>query len=95
MDVASDVREGVELLRCRPFAVAVCDRDTVGPDWRNALDILVAHAAGACVILISHAKDDYLWQEVVQRGGYDVITKPFRQELVVRSIQFAGRKPAR
>jgi len=33
--------------------------------------------------------DDYLWNEVVRRGGYDVLSKPLREEDLMRAIKLA------
>jgi len=42
-----------------------------------------------CVLLVSRVVDDYLWNEVVRRGGYDVLSKPLREEEVARAIKLA------
>lgn len=40
-------------------------------------------------MLISPVADDYLWNEVVSNGGYDVLAKPLRQQDVLRAVKFA------
>lgn len=94
VDLAPNTDYALDLLGAHRFAVIVYDCDTAGPNWRAVLDQLVKHSAGASVILASPTKDDHLWQEVTQRGGYDVVLKPFREDLVTRSIRFAGRGSA-
>ena len=77
-------------MRRHEFAVILCDRDLAASNWREALAKLVATAPGSHVILASRVNDDQLWQEVIRLGGYDVLTKPFQQERVMRSINYAG-----
>lgn len=44
---------------------------------------------GACVILISAVSDGFLWQEVVRRGGLDVLSKPLRPDHAANVIKWA------
>ena len=69
--------------------VIFCDRDLQGGEWRDLVQVLASSPHRACVILISKVVDDYLWNEVAQKGGYDVLLKPLREEDVVRAIRLA------
>jgi DNA-binding NtrC family response regulator len=69
--------------------VILCDRDLPGDEWRDVVQVLASFPHRACVILISRVVDDYLWNEVVQRGGYDVLIKPLREEDVARAVRLA------
>jgi hypothetical protein len=31
--------------------------------------------------------DDYLWRDVLQQGGYDVLLRPLREEPALRAVQ--------
>jgi hypothetical protein len=33
--------------------------------------------------------DTYLWNEVVSKGGFDVLSKPLREDDVVRAVRLA------
>ena len=70
-------------------AVIFFDRDWPGTDWRAAVESLAASSHHACVILMSGVADDYLWQELIRRGGYDVLPKPLRNDTVSRVIKLA------
>jgi DNA-binding NtrC family response regulator len=76
------------------------DRNWPGTDWRMAVEQLAASPHHACVILMSGVADDYLWQELIRRGGYDILPKPLRNDNVIRVIKLAlsylnsERKPA-
>ena len=49
----------------------------------------VAANPRVCVILLSSVADQYLWEEVVHSGGFDLLTRPFRQEHVLSKLSFA------
>ena len=69
--------------------VMLCDRDLVGDEWRTTLTDLAASPHRACVILVSAVVDSYLWYEVVRFGGFDVLSKPLREDEVVRTLRLA------
>lgn len=90
IEFAANYDSAVELLRSHKFAVILCDRDLSSAiNWREAVEKLAGIAPGSSVMLTSPVNDDVLWQEVIDRGGYDVLTKPFHEERVVRSVRFA------
>jgi CheY-like chemotaxis protein len=76
-------------LLAHPITVVLCDRDLPGFDWHDTLEILTSIAQASAVILLSSVVDEYLWAEVIQNGGFDVIAKPFRQQELVETIKFA------
>jgi FixJ family two-component response regulator len=65
------------------------DRDVAGREWWEVVQALSQSRHRPCVLLVSSVVDDYLWNEVVRRGGYDVISKPLREEDLVRAIKLA------
>jgi hypothetical protein len=69
--------------------IILFDRDVAGPDWRHAVSSLASVSGSACVLLISRVADDYLWNEVVLNGGYDVLSKPLREDEVMRAVRLA------
>lgn len=69
--------------------VILCDRDLVGADWRETVSRLASSSLPTCVILISRAADDCLWEEVIRSGGYEVLSRPLRPEEVTRVIKLA------
>ena len=89
MASAEDLDRGAELLRAKPIPIVVCDRDLPGMDWREAIRTLAAGVDRRCVILASFVADDYLWEEVIHHGGYDILPKPFREDEVIHAIRFA------
>jgi DNA-binding NtrC family response regulator len=81
--------EALETLKRMPAAVILCDRDLPGVDWRTALERLAASRADCAIILTSSVNDEYLWDEVIHKGGYDVLSKPLQQEQTVRAVNLA------
>jgi FixJ family two-component response regulator len=69
--------------------VILCDRDLPGKGWRGAVEDLASSPHRACIILVSEVVDTYLWNEVVSKGGFDVLSKPLREEDVVRAVRLA------
>ena len=69
--------------------VILIDRDVDGAVWRGAVSSLATASDGACVVLISSVIDEYLWNEVVTNGGYDVLRKPLHEDDVLRNVKLA------
>jgi DNA-binding NtrC family response regulator len=90
--MASTSDSAAEILKHHPADVIVCDRDVKPAGWRVAIEELAARSPASRFILSSPANDDRLWLEVIERGGFDVVTTPLHQERVIRAIQQAIRK---
>jgi CheY-like chemotaxis protein len=69
--------------------VILFDRDLPGAEWRTAVRSLADSPHRACVVLMSGVVDDYLRQELIRRGGYEVVPKPLRPENISRAIKLA------
>ena len=69
--------------------IVLCDRDLQGSCWQENVRALATARRGACVILLSNVSDPYLWDEMVQRGGFDVLTRPFEKQAVLSMLLFA------
>ena len=63
--------------------------DTNGSTWQLELKKLAKTRRSACVILLSNVTDQYLWDEVVRNGGFDVLTRPFKREQMLSTLLFA------
>ena len=69
--------------------VILCDRDLPGKGWRETVEYLASSPHRPCIILVSGVVDTYLWDEVVRTGGYDILSKPLREDEVARAIRLA------
>lgn len=85
----STVEQAQRLLARTDFQIVLLDRDLAGDDWREAMTRLGTPSGAWCILLVSKVFDDYLWNEVVRIGGYDVLAKPLRERDVTRALRLA------
>jgi DNA-binding NtrC family response regulator len=71
--------------------VVLVDRHFQGSNWRSTVSSLLNPAANRSLILISDVSDPYLWKELVQHGGFDVLARPFERSEVLRILTFAQK----
>jgi len=69
--------------------IVLCDRELPATEWREVIHMMVSSAHQAYAILVSKVADDYLWNEVIRRGGHDLLATPLREEDVLRAIRLA------
>jgi DNA-binding NtrC family response regulator len=79
----------IVLLKEQPTPLVICDRDLTGEDWRDVLAKIAALPQAICVLLASRVADQYLWNQVIQHHGYDLVVKPFQPEELRRAVTFA------
>ena len=85
--LSNDLEDAIAFLDSRAAAIVLFDRDLPGANWRATVRRLASEHSR--VILASFVADDYLWEEVIHCGGYDVLAKPLREDEVIHMIQFA------
>ena len=69
--------------------IVIYDRDLPGEEWKAALRRISLYRQPVCILLASSVSDEYLWREVVQHQGFDVLPKPFQPERLVRTVKVA------
>ena len=69
--------------------VILYDRDWPNAEGGTTVQALASSPHRSCVILASRVADDYLWQELIRCGGYDLLAKPFRADDVARALKLA------
>jgi DNA-binding NtrC family response regulator len=84
-------REALELLERHTVAVLLCERDQPDGCWHDLLEGAAKHASPPSLIVSSRLADEYLWAEVLNLGGYDVLIKPFDCDEVLRVTSSALR----
>jgi len=87
----SSPREGFNLAAQTHFDLILCDRSQYGYPWREVMERLASISPRSCILLVSPVSDDYLWGDVLQQGGYDVLIRPLREKAVLHSIDAAVR----
>jgi FixJ family two-component response regulator len=86
---ASTRHQAEQALRQLQPQIMLFDRDIAGQDWREFVTCFAAASGGMCIMLVSKVIDDYLWNELVSNGGYEVLRKPLREEEVCRAVKMA------
>jgi CheY-like chemotaxis protein len=86
-DTCEEARTALDKLKA---PLILCDRDLPGKGWRQTVEDLALLPHRACVILVSAVVDTYLRDEVVRHGGYDVLSKPLREDDVARAVRLAS-----
>ena len=81
--------DAVETLRHRAVNVVLCDRDLPDGDWRDVLAATSSLASPPPLIVTARFANERLWAEVLSLNGYDVLTKPFDADEVMREITLA------
>jgi DNA-binding NtrC family response regulator len=86
---ANDCRDALSFLGRNRVAVLVCEEDLPDGSWRDLLESISGGASTALLIVTSRHAGDSLWAEVLNLGGYDVLSKPFDRAEVTRIISLA------
>jgi DNA-binding response OmpR family regulator len=87
---AQSREEALQAVRQNPVAVVIAERDVPGGSWKDLLEQLEALRNPPFLIVTSRYADNYLWAEVLNLGGWDVLMKPLHQTEVSRVLQLAG-----
>ncbi|MBI4874220.1 MAG: response regulator [Acidobacteria bacterium] len=86
---AGSCGEAFRVLQSHRIPVVVCEHSLPDGNWRSVLNRLAQSAEQPLLIVASRQADDRLWAEVLNLGGYDVLSKPFDRSEAVRVIAAA------
>ncbi len=89
LDYASDLRVALVNLRDRRFDVVIYDQDMPGQDWRAAVTSLATTAPMSSILLLSPLGHPEIWNEVIQRGGHDILSKPVSEGGIGSAVALA------
>lgn len=78
----------VQLRRLAPLIV-FCESLLPDGTWRDVFEHAQDLTAPPLVVVTSTVADDYLWSEVLNLGGYDMLVKPFSKDDVDRVLAAA------
>jgi DNA-binding response OmpR family regulator len=84
-------RQAMHYLELSPVQVVIAESQTPKWNWKEILNDLRELAHPPQLIVTSHLADDYLWAEVLNVGGYDVLPQPFEREELERVVAAARR----
>jgi DNA-binding response OmpR family regulator len=86
---AHTCQQALDRIRAETISVLICETNLSDGSWRDVLSGLAAEAAAPPLIVVSRLADDHLWAEVLNLGGYDVLSKPFDAKEVLWSVHHA------
>jgi DNA-binding response OmpR family regulator len=82
-------KQALEYLRRHRVPIVVCERYQVDGNWQDLLNGAQELEAPSSLIVCSSLADEYLWAEVLNLGGCDVLVKPFEDHEVLRAAYMA------
>jgi DNA-binding response OmpR family regulator len=85
-------QEAMSFLRLDRVPVIVCERDLPDGNWKDILGDTAAFPDPPALVVTSRLADEYLWAEVLNLGGYDLLAKPFSEPEVKRVLAAALRQ---
>jgi DNA-binding response OmpR family regulator len=91
VDSARSCEEAVRSVEIEPARVVIVDRQLPDGSWKTLLSRLTRMPYPPKVIVTSRLADERLWAEVLNLGGFDVLSQPFVSSEVLRCVNSAGR----
>jgi DNA-binding response OmpR family regulator len=91
---ARDRRRAMQYLEKQTVDVVLAESDLPNWNWKKVLNDLRRLAKPPQLIVASRTADDYLWSEVLNIGGFDVLPQPFARDEVERVVASAFRHRA-
>jgi DNA-binding response OmpR family regulator len=88
---AADRRRALRCLDNNPVHVVLAESDLPHWNWRRVLRDLRKRVHPPQLIVTSRTADDYLWSEVLNIGGFDVLPQPLEQDELERVVASARR----
>jgi len=89
---APNRQRAMDCLTKRPVQVVISGTETSAWHWKGVLHDLRGLVHPPELIVTSRAADDYLWAEVLNMGGYDVLPQPFVRDEVEHVVAAARRQ---
>jgi DNA-binding response OmpR family regulator len=80
-------RSAIERLRASAVSVVICESVLEDGTWKDILEHNQACSYAPPLIVTSRLTNEYLWAEVLNLGGYDVLPKPFNDREVRHVLQ--------
>ncbi len=87
---AASVEEADRLMTLRDAAVLLADVEAPGCGWEDAMNMLNREHPTAALVLASREADEGFWIDVLDKGAYDLIRKPFVASELRRILENAN-----
>lgn len=79
--------DAVERLASEPVTAVFCDEFLEDGTWKDILKLVGSGDGAPPLIVASRLADAFLWSEVLNVGGYDVLLKPFNARDVAHVLK--------
>ena len=79
-----------ERLRECPYDAVLCESSLADGDWKDVLAELLLCSSPPPLIVTSRLADAYLWTEVLDAGGFDVVPSPWEERELIRVLERAA-----
>jgi DNA-binding NtrC family response regulator len=79
------------LLHEQPGVVLMCEAVLPDGDWKELLRHTLRLPLPPPVIVVARQADDYLWMDVLNSGGYNLLAIPLDEREVFRLVSLAWR----
>jgi len=89
---ARDRRHAMKVLERKAVHVVIAEADLPNWQWKTILGDLRRLAQTPQLIVTSRTADDYLWAEVLNLGGHDVLPQPLQHDELERVVAAARRQ---
>jgi DNA-binding response OmpR family regulator len=82
VSTAATCNEARDQLRQARVSAIICESVLADGTWKDILHHIAESASPPRLIVTSRLADEYLWAEVLNLGGYDVLAEPFSEREV-------------
>src|SRR3954470_9367907 len=93
VQTAESCHSAFGILRYGHISIVVCERDLPDGSWRDVLERVDSLSEMPFLIVTSRLADEWLWAEVLNLGGYDVLAKPFNADETRHVLETACLAP--
>jgi FixJ family two-component response regulator len=86
---ASSLAETFSLLRRQPLVVLISEAVLPDGGWQQLLRYTLRFPVPPPLVVVAGRADESLWMEVLNRGGYNLLSKPFQDQEVFQVLSHA------
>jgi len=90
--VANGAAEAKEILGRTSIPVILCESELPDGNWQDLSAAVAELENPPLIVVTSRLADEFLWAEVLNLGGYDVLEQPFNSIEVGRVMSMACRR---
>src|SRR5258708_6771565 len=87
---ARTYRDALMILCTDRMPVVICESCLPDGNWKDILSQVAVLPDAPRLIVTSREPDERLWAEVLNMGGYDVLTTPFEKDEVIRAVSWSS-----